>query len=183
MKRLMVVLCAALIPVSCVFASGSRPQGQSGAMHRVQYGLASWYGQRFQDHLTASGVPFNKYELTAAHNTLPLGVRVRVTNLRNGRSVVVKINDRGPKIRGRIIDLSRAAARRIGFVRRGITPVKITVPKKKIRRDEGRRRNAGKKRLARNPAYLQQGATSPPQGQRSPPELIKDDERPTEMQA
>ncbi|MGH9432641.1 MAG: septal ring lytic transglycosylase RlpA family protein [Terriglobia bacterium] len=108
-----------------------------GAIHRVQYGLASWYGQRFQDHLTASGVPFNKHELTGAHRTLPLGTRVKVTNLKNGRSVVVRINDRGPRVRGRIIDLSLAAARRIGFVHRGITPVKLIVLKKRSARHHG----------------------------------------------
>ncbi|MGH9452855.1 MAG: septal ring lytic transglycosylase RlpA family protein [Terriglobia bacterium] len=153
-------------------------------MHRVEYGLASWYGQRFQDHLTASGVPFNKYELTAAHNTFPLGVRVKVTNLRNGRSVVVTINDRGPKVRGCIIDLSRAAARRIEFVHRGITPVKITVLKKKARRGEGLCRKAEEReRLAGNRVYIQNGITSSPPGQSSPPDLIKDDDLSIEMQA
>src|ERR1041384_1535861 len=99
-------------------------QGSGSFHHRarqyVEYGLASWYKSARQPHLTASGEVYNDNELTAAHRTLPLGSQVRVTNLRNGRSVVVKINDRGPHIRGRLIDLSRAAAARVGLGRRGI---------------------------------------------------------------
>ena len=92
-----------------------------------QRGYASWYGPKFHGRRTASGEVFNMYSLTAAHRTLPLGTYVRVTNLKNGRSVVVKINDRGPFVRGRIIDLSYAAARRLGMVRDGVVPVEIVV--------------------------------------------------------
>jgi rare lipoprotein A len=77
--------------------------------------------------MMASGHPFNEYSMVAAHRTLPFGTRVQVTNLRNGRSVVVKVMDRGPGVAGRIIDLSKAAARRLGFVGRGLAPVKIRV--------------------------------------------------------
>ena len=89
----------------------------------IATGIASWYGERFRGRRTASGSRFNPDALTAAHRTLPFGTRVRVTNVRNGRSVVVRITDRGPFIRGRIIDLSRAAARRIGIA--GIGRVRL----------------------------------------------------------
>lgn len=91
----------------------------------VQQGLASWYGARFHGRRTASGERFNKYHLTAAHRTLPFDAQVRVTNLRNGKSVVVRINDRGPHIRGRIIDLSYAAARLIGMHQSGVVLVRV----------------------------------------------------------
>lgn len=88
----------------------------------AQCGKASWYALHSR---TASGERMNPAAMTAAHKSLPLGSRVEVTNKRNGRSVVVRINDRGPYIRGRIIDLSKAAARRLGFVDRGETSVCI----------------------------------------------------------
>ncbi|NEO25188.1 septal ring lytic transglycosylase RlpA family protein [Moorena sp. SIO4A5] len=90
-------------------------------------GIASWYGSGFHGRRTASGERFNQYALTAAHRTLRFGTRVKVTNLRNGRSVIVRINDRGPYARGRIIDLSRGAARIIGLVRSGTGPVHIEI--------------------------------------------------------
>jgi rare lipoprotein A len=93
----------------------------------VQYGIASWYGGRNQGRLIASGVRFDEYAMVAAHRTLPLGTRVSVTNLRNGRSVVVRILDRGPYIVGRAIDLSLAAASALGFTERGLAPVRIRV--------------------------------------------------------
>ncbi len=87
-------------------------------------GIASYY---WQPQRVASGGWFNPNAMTAAHKTLPFGTRVRVTNRRNGRSVVVRINDRGPYIKGRIIDLSRAAAGKIGMRKSGIAPVTVTV--------------------------------------------------------
>ncbi|EGJ34779.1 rare lipoprotein A [Moorena producens 3L] len=90
-------------------------------------GIASWYGSGFHGRRTASGERFNQYALTAAHRTLRFGTRVKVTNLRNGRSVIVRINDRGPYVRGRIIDLSRGAARIIGLVRSGTGSVRIEI--------------------------------------------------------
>ncbi len=89
--------------------------------------VASWYGPGFQGRPTASGERFESQELTAAHRTLPLGSHVTVTNLATGKSVRVRINDRGPYVRGRAIDLSRGAARRIGLERRGVGRVRITV--------------------------------------------------------
>jgi rare lipoprotein A len=92
---------------------------------QVETGLASWYGRRFHGKLTASGEIFNQEKFTAAHRTFPWGSRVKVTNLANGKSVEVRINDRGPFGKGRIIDVSRAAARVLGMVGSGITTVRI----------------------------------------------------------
>ncbi|MCE1236331.1 MAG: septal ring lytic transglycosylase RlpA family protein [Hyphomicrobiales bacterium] len=88
-------------------------------------GVASFYGGREHGGPTASGERFDMHAMTAAHRTAPLGSHLRVTNLRNGRSVVVRINDRGPFVKGRIIDLSRAAADRLGFVSSGLTRVSV----------------------------------------------------------
>lgn len=90
-----------------------------------QVGTASWYGEYFQGRDTASGEPYDMYALTAAHPTLPLGSFVRVTNLHNGRSVVVRVNDRGPVVEGRIIDVSYNTARVLGFEHRGLQTVRL----------------------------------------------------------
>lgn len=111
------------------------------AYRTVQYGVASWYGPGFQQRRTASGVRFDQTQLTAAHRTLPLGTRVKVTNLKNGRSVVVKVTDRGPFVRGRLIDLSRAAADRLGFRCRGVARVRVAVLRKPV--EPSRRPPAG----------------------------------------
>ncbi len=92
-----------------------------------QAGLASWYGPGFYGRQTASGAVYTGAALTAAHRSLPFGTVVRVTNLANGRRVVVVVDDRGPFVRGRVIDLSAAAARRLGMVRDGVVPVRIRV--------------------------------------------------------
>ena len=91
----------------------------------TEVGLASWYGRKFHGKRTASGEVFNQEHFTAAHPTLPWGSRVKVINLDNGKSVDVRINDRGPFKRGRIIDVSRAAAKALGMVGRGITTVRV----------------------------------------------------------
>jgi rare lipoprotein A len=93
----------------------------------VQKGMASWYGPRFHGRLTASGERFDQDDLTAAHRTLPMGTVATVRDPETGRSVRVRINDRGPHVRGRVIDLSRAAARRLGIVERGVAPVVVEV--------------------------------------------------------
>lgn len=90
-------------------------------------GWASWYGPGFHGNRSASGEPYNQNALTAAHRSLPFGTRVRVTNLNTGVSVIVRINDRGPFVRGRIIDLSAAAARMLGMMGSGVAPVSIEV--------------------------------------------------------
>ena len=99
---------------------------------KSELGLASWYGEEFEGNPTASGEIYDMNELTAAHRTLPLGTRIRVTNLRNQRSFIVRINDRGPFIENRFLDLSMAAARKLGFKGAGLALVRaevISVPK------------------------------------------------------
>lgn len=93
----------------------------------TQIGLASWYGRDFHHKPTASGEPYDMNELTAAHRTLPLDTIVRVTNLANGRSILVRINDRGPYAEGRVIDLSRSAASLLDMKKDGVAPVRIEV--------------------------------------------------------
>jgi len=98
------------------------------ALKFLQAGIASWYGRQFHGRRTANGERYDMYALTAAHRTLPLGTRVRVTNQASGRSVVVRINDRGPFVRGRIIDLSLAAAQELGMSRAGTARVVLEEP-------------------------------------------------------
>jgi len=93
----------------------------------VVTGRASWYGGFHQGLLTASGERYDMNALTAAHRSLPFGTRIRVVNLANDRSVVVRVNDRGPTVPGRILDLSYAAARALDAVGAGVIPVQITV--------------------------------------------------------
>lgn len=93
----------------------------------IQDGVASWYGPGLNGNRSASGEVFNQNSLTAAHRSLPFGTQVRVTNLRNGRSVIVRINDRGPFSRSRIIDLSRAAANAIDMVNAGVAQVRLEI--------------------------------------------------------
>ena len=90
-------------------------------------GLAPWYGKPYHGRPTASGERFNRHDLTAAHRTLPFGTVVEVKHLGNGRSVKVTINDRGPFVKGRILDLSEAAAKRLNMVNEGVARVRVTV--------------------------------------------------------
>jgi rare lipoprotein A len=94
---------------------------------RVELGWASWYGQKFHGRRTASGEVYDMYQLTAAHKTLPLGTSVIVTHMNNGKSVEVIVNDRGPFVRGRIIDLSYAAAQALAMVEEGVAKVRVEV--------------------------------------------------------
>jgi rare lipoprotein A len=96
-------------------------------LKKFQVGKASWYGRLFQHKPTASGEPYEMNDLTAAHRTLPLGSWVKVTNLRNHRSTIVRVNDRGPLPKNRIIDLSYGAAKMLGMGQRGIDPVRLDV--------------------------------------------------------
>jgi rare lipoprotein A len=94
---------------------------------QVQQGIASWYGKDFHGKQTSSGEVYDMYQLTCAHNTLPLGTMVMVTNLENGKSVELKVNDRGPFVKGRIIDVSYAAAKMLDMTEKGTAPVKVEV--------------------------------------------------------
>jgi rare lipoprotein A len=106
------------------------PSQRGRARHKpYQVGTASWYGSDFQGKQTASGEPYNMYDLTAAHPTLPLGSLVKVTNLHNGRVVTVRINDRGPIVPGRIIDVSFGAAQVLQFKSKGLQRVRLDVVK------------------------------------------------------
>jgi rare lipoprotein A len=109
----------------------SKPENrqQAGKTKPYQIGTASWYGEYFDGKPTASGEDYDMYDMTAAHPTLPLGSYVRVTNLRNGRAVVVKVNDRGPVVAGRIIDLSYGAAQVLEFQQRGLQKVRLDLVK------------------------------------------------------
>jgi rare lipoprotein A len=130
---LVVSLGAAQRPTSSEsLTSGNNPHpGPLARTKPYQIGTASWYGDYFQGKATASGEPYNMYDLTAAHPTLPLGSWVRVTNLRNGRAVVVRINDRGPVVPGRIIDLSYNTARLLQFKEQGLQRVRLDVVRMK----------------------------------------------------
>jgi rare lipoprotein A len=101
-------------------------------------GKASFYGGRFHGCPTASGERYDQNSLTAAHRTLPMGTRVKVKNMRNGREVVVRINNRGPYVKGRIIDLSTQAAKNLRMTAAGVVPVEVTVlPKEPVRKPSG----------------------------------------------
>jgi rare lipoprotein A len=109
-------------------ASLGRKPGMSNWARRnrpYEVGTASWYGEYFQGRTTASGEPYDMYDLTAAHPSLPLGTRIRVTNLRNGKAVILRVNDRGPVVDGRIIDVSYGAAQLLGMSGRGIQRVRL----------------------------------------------------------
>jgi rare lipoprotein A len=115
------IAAAVIVGAGCRARTNYFPEGNS------QTGIASWYGGEFHGRLTSSKEVYDMNDLTAAHNTLPLGSQVVVTNLENGRSVVVRINDRGPFAKNRVIDLSYAAAKSIGLIGPGTARVRIEV--------------------------------------------------------
>ena len=123
------VLCAGLIVAGCASGprSGGRAPGAGGTGAIYQTGEATYYADKFRGRRTASGERYRASRLTAAHRALPFGSRVRVTNQNNGRSVTVRINDRGPYVGGRIIDLSSKAARRLRMKRAGVVPVTLEI--------------------------------------------------------
>jgi rare lipoprotein A len=135
MKRLVmgcvVAGLIALSPKSEARLSGSLEPPHMSVMpeqkQEQEVGIASWYGEEFQGNETANGEIYDLNGLTAAHLTLPFGTIVRVTNLKNNKNILLRINDRGPYIGGRVIDVSLAAAKRLGFVYAGITQVRIEV--------------------------------------------------------
>lgn len=104
-----------ILAIASTFAAVGITAAEARTVVRPQAGIASWYGPGFHGRTTANGERFNTHALTAAHRTLPFGTKVRVTNRNNGRSVVVRINDRGPYVGGRVIDLSNASARALGM--------------------------------------------------------------------
>jgi len=119
----------ALALVSLTMTACTRlPKGQADLDVGVkERGIASWYGEDFHGWMTANGETYDMEAMTGAHRTLPLGTMVRVTNVQNGKQVRVRINDRGPYVHGRIIDLSRAAARKLSMMEHGISAVSLEV--------------------------------------------------------
>ena len=124
-QRKVTLALASLFIAGSAFFSASMAQAEPDETPGkvVQSGRASWYGPGFHGRRTASGETFNTNELTAAHRTLPFGTRVRVVNKKTGKSIVVRINDRGPYAHGRVIDLSRASAQAIGL--QGVASVDV----------------------------------------------------------
>lgn len=123
---ILTLVWAAAWPTAC--RSGT-PVAKKHASAYKAVGMASYYGRKFQGRRTASGERYDMRAMTAAHPFLKFGTRVEVTNLKNGRKVRVRINDRGPFIKGRIIDLSYAAARKIGLVSAGVAKVRVKLAK------------------------------------------------------
>ncbi len=125
-----VVVLVILFAVGCAGTS-VRMINNTGRNQRysVEKGIASWYGKDHAGRLTANGETFNPRRLTAAHKTLPFDTIVRVTNLKNNRQVVVRINDRGPYVERRIIDLSRRAAKKVDMLEDGIVPARVEILK------------------------------------------------------
>jgi rare lipoprotein A len=126
MRQIFILLLSACVPLTAC-AGGHQPHGKNTAAEQkklaAQTGLASWY----VDRRTASGEHYRAGALTAAHRTLPFGTRVRVTNLHNSRSVIVRITDRGPYKKKRVIDVSRAAASELGMIHSGVARVRLEI--------------------------------------------------------
>lgn len=142
-----VVLVSSMAGLDVAYAK-YRPQSQMG--------IASYYGERFHGRKTANGERFNKNELTAAHRSYPFGTVLQVTNLRNNKTVTVRVNDRGPYVGGRIIDLSKRAARDLGFVGNGVAHVEIEVlggkkPTKASKEPEADKSSAAMKPAGKSP--------------------------------
>ena len=131
--RKLIMGCAVAALVALSPRTEARPPGAVSVIYpisvapRPETGIASWYGLDFQGNRTANGETYDMNGLTAAHRVLPMGTRVKVTNLLNQKSVTVRINDRGPAIRGRLIDISKGAARAIGLLGAGIAPVQLEI--------------------------------------------------------
>jgi rare lipoprotein A len=123
--RLLLVLLMGLMLIYDGYCLGARVMAPS--LRFLQSGVASWYGREQQGDLTANGETFNRHKMTAASRHLPFNSVVRVTNEKNGRSVQVRINDRGPYEKGRVLDLSEAAAESLDMKKSGTAPVKIEV--------------------------------------------------------
>jgi rare lipoprotein A len=133
MKKL-VIGCAVAGLIALSAKTEARSSASAGSLRasvvpkeKPETGVASWYGQESQGNTTASGETFNLNGFTAAHLTLPFGTTVRVTNLMNNKNILLRVNDRGPHIGRRLIDVSWAAAKRLGFVHSGTTPVRLEV--------------------------------------------------------
>lgn len=121
MKKIITLLC---VLTTLVVSAGAE---KHTIINQAEQGIASWYGEWHHGKPMANGKPFNMYKLTAAHKTLDLGTMVEVTNIENGKSVIVKITDRGPYVEGRIIDLSKKAFSEIASTRKGVIDVELLI--------------------------------------------------------
>jgi rare lipoprotein A len=120
------ILLAFLVLATCACTSTNPTAGQRGY---TEQGQASYYSNKLHGRKMANGQPYNRNKMTAAHRTMPFGTKVKVTNMQTNKSVKVTITDRGPFVKGRIVDLSEAAARRLNYVNAGIVPVQVKVIK------------------------------------------------------
>ena len=131
MKHLLLVIILLVQVTGCVHAQSAadsiRRLNRKSPIALIDTGVASYYHAKFQGRVTASGELFDQEKMTAAHNRLPLGTKIKVTNLRNMRSIIVRVNDRLHHRNKRLVDLSRAAASKLGYIGRGITRVKVEV--------------------------------------------------------
>ena len=130
-RNIFFLLVVFFLVVQKADAQDSNSVKKAPVKSKVQYGIASFYSNKFNGRKTANGEIFSQQKFTAAHNSLPLGTYVRVTNLRNKRTVVVKVNDRLHARNKRLIDLTKAAAQKLGFIKSGLVRVKIEVLGKK----------------------------------------------------
>jgi rare lipoprotein A len=128
-KGFLVVLILVGLAAGTSFGNnpGNQPPLNTKAVAKSETGIASYYGEKYHGRQTANGEIFNMHELTAAHPKLKFGTKVKVTHLANQRSVTVRINDRGPFVKGRVIDLSQAAATELQMIRAGLAEVKIEI--------------------------------------------------------
>lgn len=126
-RRFALAFLACAVPLGCqkLYGLTEPPLSCSAARGYEATGKASWYGGDFQGQRTASGERFDLNEMTAAHRRLPFGTRILVTNLENNKSVEVVVNDRGPYVPGRLVDLSKGAAEELSFAQEGIVPVRV----------------------------------------------------------
>lgn len=129
--QIIILLRALLLTLGLLFITScgsarAHVRAPDGARHQMR-GLASWYGQQFHGRPTASGEAFDMNAFTAAHKTLPFGTRIRVTHQETRKSVVVRVTDRGPFVKGRVVDLSYGAARELGMIQAGVVPVQLEV--------------------------------------------------------
>lgn len=129
MKTSLTIALAAAIATAALLSGVDHGVAREtkGGSAKTLSGVASWYGPRFHGRKTANGEKYDQNQMTAAHKSLPFNTRVRVTNRRNGKSVIVRINDRGPYIGRRVIDLSKGAASRVDMINSGIAPVTIEI--------------------------------------------------------
>lgn len=133
-KKALYIRCAVFF-VIMAFAACAPYHAKRKAVKYEAAGVASWYGPGFAGRKTASGERYKPMGMTAAHKTLPFGTAVRVTNLENSKSVIVTINDRGPFVRGRLIDLSKGAAKKVGLIETGTARVEVIALHVKLPKD------------------------------------------------